>query len=339
METIVYTDGACLGNPGPGGWAWAVPGGPYASGAEAHSTNQRMEIAAALNALRALPGTLLVVSDSQYVVRCHTDRWFETWEKKDWKNSKRQPVANPDLWRPMVELFHAKGDDLEFRWVRGHGADPMNDLVDRLAVEAARTQVGRSGREPPTDLGAPDDLVPGRGAVEPAGGIVPAGHRVVILGHRPPELGGYGENPVAAALQGKLAEILGALTVLHPDLVVLTGLGLGAGQLGARAAAQAGVPYVAVLAFPNPEEVWPSASRALHQRLVADASATITMSRAKPASKAAAGMAMGRRDDWLIANAAAALVVWNGKDRAIGETVRALERRLPDEVWIVPPGT
>lgn len=336
MVTTVYTDGACLGNPGPGGWAWAVPDGPYASGAEAHSTNQRMEIAAAFHALRALPGSLVVVSDSQYVVRCHTDRWYETWEKKDWKNSKRQPVANPDLWKPTVELFHARGDELTFRWVRGHSADPMNDLVDRLAVEAARTQAGRGGQEPPTNLGAADDLVPGR---VPAPGIVPAGHLVAIFGHRPPELGGYGDNPVTASLQGKLAEILGALTLLHPDLVVLTGLGLGAPQLGAQAAAQAGVPYVAVLAFPNPEEVWPSASRAVHQRLVADATATITMSRANPTSKAAAGMAMGRRDNWLIANAAAALVVWNGKDRAIGETVRALERRLPDEVWIVPPGT
>ena len=75
--TTAYTDGACLGNPGPGGWAWAVPGGRYASGAEALTTNQRMEIKAALEAVQALDGPLEVFSDSTYVVNCFRDRWWE----------------------------------------------------------------------------------------------------------------------------------------------------------------------------------------------------------------------------------------------------------------------
>ena len=142
--TIAYTDGACSGNPGPGGWAWAVPGGPWASGAEAHTTNQRMEITAALEAVRALPGWLVIMSDSTYVVHCFRDKWWQGWQKRGWVNSAKKPVANRDLWEPLVELVNERGD-VTFQWVKGHSGDRMNDLVDRLAVEAALTQQGRVG--------------------------------------------------------------------------------------------------------------------------------------------------------------------------------------------------
>lgn len=134
----VYTDGACSGNPGPGGWAWAVApeGEPRDSGGEAHTTNQRMEIVATLNAVRSLaddPRTIVVVSDSNYVVKCFNDRWWQGWMARGWKNSQRQPVANRDLWEPLIELVTSRGG-VEFRWVKGHSGDPMNDLVDSLAV-------------------------------------------------------------------------------------------------------------------------------------------------------------------------------------------------------------
>ena len=131
----VYTDGACSGNPGPGGWAWAVEDGPFASGAEAHSTNQRMEVRAALEAVRSLDGPLLVVSDSTYVVNCFRDTWWLGWIERGWTNSSRQPVANRDLWEPLIDLFQARGD-VAFAWVKGHSGHPMNDFVDRLAVQA-----------------------------------------------------------------------------------------------------------------------------------------------------------------------------------------------------------
>ncbi|HEY8545459.1 MAG TPA: ribonuclease H [Acidimicrobiales bacterium] len=142
-KTVVFTDGACLGNPGPGGWAWAVPDGPYASGAERRTTNQRMEITAVLRALEALPGPLEVVSDSTYVVNCFRDRWWEGWLRRGWVNSARKPVANRDLWEPLIELYRKRGD-VTFRWVKGHSGDRMNDLVDELAVAAARTQQAAS---------------------------------------------------------------------------------------------------------------------------------------------------------------------------------------------------
>jgi ribonuclease HI len=140
---VVYTDGACSGNPGPGGWAWAIQGGAFASGAVPHTTNQRMEITAALEALRALSGPLEVVSDSTYVVNCFKQRWHEGWRANGWKNSQRKPVANRDLWEPFILL--ALERDVTFRWVKGHGTDRMNQLVDELAVEAAQSGRGRSG--------------------------------------------------------------------------------------------------------------------------------------------------------------------------------------------------
>lgn len=139
----VYTDGACLGNPGPGGWAWAVEVGTFASGAEAHTTNQRMEVRAVAEALRSVAGPVVVVSDSAYVVRCFNDRWWVGWERRAWRNAKGQPVANQDLWRPLLELVRAR--QVRFEWVKGHAGDPMNTLVDALANEAARTQQGRQG--------------------------------------------------------------------------------------------------------------------------------------------------------------------------------------------------
>jgi ribonuclease HI len=125
-----------------------VPEGAYASGAEPLTTNQRMEISAAFDAVRSIEGPLEVVSDSIYVVNCFRDRWWEGWLARGWRNSQRKPVANRDLWEPFVDMVRARGD-VQFRWVKGHSDDPMNDLVDRLAVAAARTQEGDAGEGMP----------------------------------------------------------------------------------------------------------------------------------------------------------------------------------------------
>ena len=148
-RVVVYTDGACRGNPGPGGWAWAVPGGRYASGADPHTTNQRMEITAVLEALGDLtparPSGIDVVSDSVYVVKAFTDRWWEGWQRRGWKNAKRKPVANRDLWELLLPLALSTDIPVSFRWVKGHSGDPWNDLVDELATMAADSGRGSSG--------------------------------------------------------------------------------------------------------------------------------------------------------------------------------------------------
>lgn len=138
---VVYTDGACSGNPGPGGWGWAVApdATPFGAGGERSTTNQRMELMAVLEALRSLgvgseAGPVEVVSDSTYVVNCFRDGWWVKWEQNGWRNSKKQPVANADIWKPLVALV--KLGDVSFRWVKGHSGDVMNDAADALAVAA-----------------------------------------------------------------------------------------------------------------------------------------------------------------------------------------------------------
>jgi ribonuclease HI len=127
-----------------------------------------MEIRAAFEAVRDLPGPLEIVSDSTYVVHCFNDRWWDGWRRRGWRNSQRKAVANRDLWEPFVELVLERGD-VSFRWVKGHSGDPMNDLVDRLAVEAATTQMARRGGSPPDRLGPPDrsGVASGPAVVEP----------------------------------------------------------------------------------------------------------------------------------------------------------------------------
>ena len=333
--TEVYTDGACLGNPGPGGWAWAVPGGRFASGAAAATTNQRMEVQAALEAVRSLDGGLVVVSDSTYVVNCFRDRWWEGWLARGWTNTAKKPVANRDLWEPLIEAVRADPARVTFRWVKGHSDDPSNDLVDRLAVEAARTQSGRTGDGPPAALGPPD--APGSaGSRDPQ---LPAGRLLAVTGHKPPELGGYDANPTADDVRRRLAEVLAAKRRLHPDLVVLTGLGLGSEQLAAHAAADSGVPFVAVLPYPDPDSQWPAPSRQAFRELLDKAQAKIVLQARPPATKQLAGAALRRRDGWVARNANEAVAVWDGEDPAVGRTVRALQDALgEDEVWIVTPG-
>jgi ribonuclease HI len=353
VAILVFTDGACLGNPGPGGWAWARTDGPWASGCEAQSTNQRMEIAAALEALRAHDGEtgpIEIRSDSTYVVHCFRDRWWEGWLRRGWVNKAKKPVKNRDLWEPLIDLVRSRGN-VSFSWVKGHSGDPMNDLVDALAVAAAKEQAGAAGDEHPDEPGeadrpggagtASDSAIP-PGIPEESGGEGPpawaiAGFPLVIGGHRPTELGGYGDNDVAAAVRRKLTEIVDAHAQMHDDLVVMSGLRLGAEQLGAQAALDAGVPFVAVLPYPDPDAPWPAVSRARFAELCAAASEVFTLQRVAPSSKQQAGAALRRRDAWLARHASAAVMVWDGDDDLVGRSVRSLQEQLGDDVWVLDP--
>ena len=141
---VVYTDGACSGNPGPGGWAWVIPDGAFSAGFDPETTNQRMELTATLEAIKSIRGPLLVVSDSTYVVHCFRDRWWEGWIRRGWVNSQKKAVANQDLWKPLIDLYQQRGD-IEFKWVKGHSGDRWNDEADRLAVEAGTRQINLEG--------------------------------------------------------------------------------------------------------------------------------------------------------------------------------------------------
>ncbi len=346
---VVYTDGACSGNPGPGGWAWVEPDGPSASGAEPQTTNQRMEITAALRAVEAHDGPLEIRSDSTYVVNCFRDRWWEGWLRRGWQNSQRKPVANRDLWEPFVELVRARGD-VVFSWVKGHSGDRWNDEVDRLAVAALKAlqNGGGAGRV----AGATPAASPGESGASGVSGASPttplergeasyqqgvAGHPLVVLGHQPPELGGYEDNPWADAIRRRLRDIIAAKAELSEDLVVVSGLRLGAEQLGAEAAVEAGVPLVVVLPYPDPDARWPAERRARFAGLCAVATTVLTLQRKAPETTAKAAAAMTRRDAWLARHSAEAILVWDGEDQRLARLHRSLVDHLGDDVWVLDP--
>jgi ribonuclease HI len=104
-----------------------------------------MEVRAVMEALRALKGPLLVMSDSTYVVNCFRDRWWEGWRRRGWRNTAGKPVANRDLWEPLLDLALDPSRAARFGWVKGHSGDTMNDRVDLLATTAAAAQEGESG--------------------------------------------------------------------------------------------------------------------------------------------------------------------------------------------------
>jgi ribonuclease HI len=134
----IYTDGACRGNPGPGGWGATLESGEHfreLSGAEADTTNNRMELTAVIRALEALKRRAVVTvhTDSEYVRRGITE-WLPNWKARDWRTADRKPVKNRDLWERLDEL--AVGHDIDWRWVKGHSGVPGNERVDALATAA-----------------------------------------------------------------------------------------------------------------------------------------------------------------------------------------------------------
>lgn len=135
---VIYTDGACRGNPGPGGWGALLRAGDVSkplSGYVAQTTNNRMELMAALEALKALkqPCRVTLWTDSEYLRKGMTE-WLPGWKARGWKTAAKQPVKNADLWQALEAA--AAGHEVDWRWVKGHNGDPGNEAVDRLANEA-----------------------------------------------------------------------------------------------------------------------------------------------------------------------------------------------------------
>ena len=132
---IIYTDGACRGNPGPGGWGALLQAGPHEKalcGGEAHTTNNRMELTAVIRALEALkrPTAAHIHTDSQYVQKGVTE-WLENWKARGWKTASKQAVKNDDLWKTLDALLHTH--DLSWHWVKGHAGHADNERADELA--------------------------------------------------------------------------------------------------------------------------------------------------------------------------------------------------------------
>ncbi len=285
--TEVFTDGACSGNPGPGGWAWATRDGRQASGGEASTTNQRMELRAVLEALLAIDGPLVVNSDSTYVVNCFNERWYEGWRARNWRNAQRKPVANRDLWEPLIDLYLRRADEVSFVWVKGHSGDPMNDLVDRLAVaEATALRDGGAG-------------VAGRAAAGAAG--PPPGPESPWPVDRAVAVTGVGELD-----EDQRDELVAAVDGLDPahDILV-SGLRRGAELEAAERAVAHQVPLAVVLPFADPATRWPPGDRARFQRCLESAAWVVTLEGdpARPAT------AVAERDRWIWEAVVGAIVI------------------------------
>lgn len=145
-QIIIYTDGACSGNPGPGGWAAILRFGDYVrelSGGEPLTTNNRMELQAAIEALRALkePCRVALHTDSAYLQRAFEEGWLERWQRNGWKTASKKPVENQDLWQELLRL--TRQHDVTWVKVKGHADDAYNNRADQLAVEACREAAAR----------------------------------------------------------------------------------------------------------------------------------------------------------------------------------------------------
>ena len=294
----VFTDGACSGNPGPGGWAWVTEDGRHDAGGDPDTTNQRMEVRAVLEALRALDGPLAIHSDSTYVVNCFNDRWYEGWLARDWRNSQRKPVANRDLWEPLIAAYLARSGELSFTWVKGHAGIELNEIADQLAV----AEVDRLKERLPAE--------PGVGSLEggPVGAATDAGadgvpwpveQAVVVTGNR-------------SADDDLLDALAGEVQALDPDYdLVVSGLRLGPELHGAEAALAAGVRLGVVLPFADPARAWSAGDRSRFDGAVDGAEWVVTLDGdpAKP------GAAIRDRNRWLW-NAAVGAIVADDDDLA-----------------------
>jgi ribonuclease HI len=134
---VIYTDGACKGNPGPGGWGVYLKSEGFEKelwGGERETTNNRMELTAVIEGLAALkrPCQVSLYLDSQYVRQGITE-WIHGWKRKGWVTASKQPVKNADLWRKLDGLVHAGPHQIEWHWVKGHAGDPGNERADALA--------------------------------------------------------------------------------------------------------------------------------------------------------------------------------------------------------------
>jgi ribonuclease HI len=144
-EIVLYTDGACSGNPGPGGWAAILTWNGHSkelSGYDPDTTNNRMELLAVISGLKAIKDKSLpvrVVTDSKYVQHAFTQRWIDGWIKKGWVTASKEPVKNQDLWRELLAL--TKTLQVQWDWTKGHALDEMNNRCDELA----RAAIARRG--------------------------------------------------------------------------------------------------------------------------------------------------------------------------------------------------
>ncbi len=239
-----------------------------------------MELQAVLEAVQALPGRLLVRSDSTYVVNCFNEKWYEGWIAKGWKTTSRKPVANQDLWEPLIGLYRQRADELTFEWVKGHSGNEMNDLVDQLAVAAATAQKEALGSSVASAPPGPE--VPW-----------PVDRAVAVTGS-------------AELDDDQWAELERAIDGLDPASdILVSGLRRGPELVAAERAIELGVALGVVLPYPDPAVRW-SARDLARFRGGVDAAAWVVTLEGNPARPSDA---VAARDRWIWDAVVGAIVV------------------------------
>jgi len=286
----IHTDGACSGNPGPGGWGWIAADGRTGSGGETQTTNQRMELLAVLEALRSVVGPIEIYSDSTYVVNCFKDRWYEGWKKRGWRNANKKPVANRDLWEPLIDLYLERQDEIQFSWVKGHSGDGMNEKADQLAVAAAvvvKEQIGSSAANTSSTISS-----------------LPAEY-TGIAAPWPVERTLWAVGATELTPENR-RQIEKTVRSLEPDSdVLLSGLRRGTELEAAEFGIRHGLKVAVVLPFEDPAKTWPADDKARFDDLIDAASWCVVL----PGDKTQPGKAVEQRNNWMIETVIGAIVI------------------------------
>ncbi len=249
-----------------------------------------MEVKAVLEAVRANPGPLHVISDSTYVVNCFRDRWHEGWKKRGWKNSQRKPVANRDLWEPLIDIAVPRIDEgtLRFSWIKGHSGHPMNDLADQLAV-TARDELLQLDGAGTVHTSGPEIDAPDNGATTQVPWDV--GPALLVVGTVSPN----------AEQTNAIRQIVSSL---ERDSVVVSGLRRGIELFAAEVTIENRLALAAVLPFPDPARNWDDELRSRFDEVYARAAYDVVLN----GDPSTPGQAVKYRNQWL-ANAALGAVV------------------------------
>ncbi len=282
--TVVFTDGACSGNPGPGGWGWVTEDGREGSGGADQTTNQRMELQAVLDALQVLSGPVEVWSDSTYVVNCFKDGWYKGWLKRGWRNANKKPVANKDIWEPLIELYLERSDEIDFHWVKGHSGNELNERADQLAVAASTLKKEAKAQA------AVDATQKAYQSVEAPWPIERA---VWAVG-------------ITTLDKDQHEMVLQSVAGLDPTRdVLVSGLRKGAELEAAEAALARNVPLAVVLPFEDPAGGWSPADYKRFTQVSEQASWTVVL----PGDRTQPGKAVEARNQWMASQAVGAVVV------------------------------
>lgn len=253
-----------------------------------------MELEAVLRAVESLPGALRIHSDSTYVVNCFNDRWYEGWLKRGWKNSQKKPVANQDLWEPLINIYLERADEIEFIWVKGHAGNRWNEAADQLAVAAAEDVVAELGGK----------AAAGRSS-EPSGPEAPwpVGRALWVTGTAQPD-------------DDQLNELERVLNGLDPanDLIV-SGLRRGVELSAAELARSRRIELAVVLPFEDPAKRWPQPDRDRFDSIVAAASFVVVLE----GDASAPGAAVKKRNAWALGGVIGAITVADGDTAAAAE--------------------